>query len=937
MGGLKSLARVEATLKNFDNIAKAETNEGTVKIRATANRLRAIPTIGKQEQIQAKGGPVVLVAPATALKTAIFAVREAVVNGHGLWTWQHIQAKVPEVNSVTSRSEVKQLKKKIEVAYKESLDIGKEVNKVLEQKNPEVDAPFKSTNFTEFQAELNSRGKLLAQEFSPSGKNWGIVATLAKIDDPFLFQDKAAVQTAIEARVKNHVDTFGKLPTRQKVMEMAVQQANTIKMAVDAIPVEDLDIVNLSMTDLSSSVIGFKDFPHPQMRAMVEKQAQELLRAGGDFQDAMNMILVRDDVMVPLYNELLQTKFDAIDAVPMAEGEDPRLKPSLKAKAMMPGTHFYDYLVNNLGGPKLRGEAVETYRRLLNINLRNQADKMSIVEIGKAAYLTAVRTQIASEGEHDAQSLAEMSAPLIPELKQQLAKHGEINWVGFSNQAGTKKILDDIKATIHQPLQDGMSADFVQDAHRSTFTYHIEGLEPFTNNHLVDKTQREEVAMAGLKAVVDHHPGAIASLSRIINQNGIALGPNTALGKAYLENPEEGFAEMRMSQEGDGGPEGKSQFLEYSVTQKGADKLEVSYNFFFKAEEFFTMGMRTYPVNRDSKLAGDVNTFNYGVHQKVTTEYDVKDLQNGIINPKLVGKPMIEMHLKPDWGKIAMQTQEQEFREKTMMYDNPKTNALRDLAFTLGNDYDKAIEIGAPRLNDWAVLNQLSPGRVSLSDTKSTLVDVPFSDAVKARLTNEIEQLSAATDAVGGTIDPDFGLPKQFLEDVERQQNQFQGFDGKMKVAENKGQTIAMLDRFAGNPNAAKALACACNQALIGTLMREHATTAIPGAIVGLGVKPENGNRSFQLTRLGNGNVGLRLENYQRLNSVNISQGADSKSFLQRSWPDGVQANPDLFDFKCVVDLELDQLNLLDGKLKVVNTPNYEYQFNLRPDWNNVV
>jgi hypothetical protein len=483
-----------------------------------------------------------------------------------------------------------------------------------------------------------------------------------------------------------------------------------------------------------------------------------------------------------------------------------------------------------------------------------------------------------------------------------------------------------------------MSADFVQDAHRSTFTYHIEGLEPFTNNHLVDKQEREDVSIAGLKAVVDHHPGAIASLSRIINQNGIALGPNVALGKAYLENPEEGFAQMRMSQEGDGGPEGKSQHLEYSVTQKGADKLEVSYNFFFKAEELFTMGMRTYPVNRDNKLAGDISTVNYGVHQKVTAEFDVKELQNGIINPKLVGKPMIEMHLKPDWGKIAMQIEEEAFREKTMIYDNPKTNALRDLAFTLGNDYDKAIEIGAPRLNDWAVLNQLSPGRVSLSDDKPTLVDVRFSDEAKARLTSEIEKLSESTDAVGGSIDPNSGLPKQYLADIERQTNQFQGTDGNIKTAENEGQTIAMLNRFVGgNDNAAKALACACNQGLIGTLMSEHAKTAIPGAKLALGVKAEDSTRTYQLKRLGNGNVNLRMETYQPMSSVTFVQEAGIKSFAQREWPKDVQANADQFDFKCVVDIELDQAHLYDGKLKIVNTPTYDYQFNLRPDWDNVL
>lgn len=167
-----------------------------------------------------------------------------------------------------------------------------------------------------------------------------------------------------------------------------------------------------------------------------------------------------------------------------------------------------------------------------------------------------------------------------------------------------------------------------------------------------------------------------------------------------------------------------------------------------------------------------------------------------------------------------------------------------------------------------------------------------------AKLTSEIEKLSSASDAVGGTIDPKFNLPKQYLEDLGRQKNEFQGRDGKMKTAENLEQTIAMLDKFSGNENAA---------------------------------------RTYQLRRLSNGNVSLHMEAFNPMVSVGILAQNELKTVAQRPWPSGVTANKDEFDFKCITDIEFDQGELLQGKLKVVGTPVFDYAFNLRPDWDNVL
>jgi hypothetical protein len=42
----------------------------------------------------------------------------------------------------------------------------------------------------------------------------------------------------------------------------------------------------------------------------------------------------------------------------------------------------------------------------------------------------------------------------------------------------------------------------------------------------------------------------------------------------------------------------------------------------------------------------------------VSIELDRKDLEKGIIKPKLITPPTVELHIKPDWGKLAMLNQE---------------------------------------------------------------------------------------------------------------------------------------------------------------------------------------------------------------------------------------------------------------------------------------
>ena len=105
--------------------------------------------------------------------------------------------------------------------------------------------------------------------------------------------------------------------------------------------------------------------------------------------------------MYPLHEERLQHMFAEVDAVPRRPNEDPREKMALKIKNLMPGSRFYEYLSANQSGPKLNGEAVDTYQRALFVNLRDHGDSMSIVDIAKSAYACAQKVQSENHGPKD--------------------------------------------------------------------------------------------------------------------------------------------------------------------------------------------------------------------------------------------------------------------------------------------------------------------------------------------------------------------------------------------------------------------------------------------------------------------------------------------------------------------------------------------------------
>lgn len=939
MGGIKGLPRVEAQIGILDGVAKAQKNGADVTVASSVGKIRSIASVNASDKVQLREGGGVSVAPSTALKIAIHGVKQAVVNGHGLWTWQHMQARIPELNKgkVTEGSEASKLKKQIQVAYKEALNVTKEVDKVLKQTNPAVDGPIEAKNFEEYVGELQKRGEALAKEFSPSGKNWSIVALVAKVDDPFILMDQAALQKQIEVRVKQHVETYGKLPTRQKVIEMAAQQASYLNMPETGVAAEDVDIVDLSLTDLSADFAGYKDFPSPKMRAAVEScmESAKFQDAGGDFKDAMNMTYVNSKVMDPLHAERLQGMFAQIDAAPQQTGEHPLQKMALKVKNLMPGSRFFQYLSANSSGSKLNGEAINAYQRLLYTSLRDYGQKMNPVEIARNAYACAQKVQSQNLGPQNDATFQTVSRAFTPELKSQLATKGEINWIGVADDAGTKALLNHLRTVPTQEAHDGYGDTFLTDSNRSTFTFHF-GSDKVITNTKGDDTERTELAKLGVRTMVDHDPIAAKTLSQVLSQDGIGYKPNEILTNLYHADFDKDAVMIRQTGTDDKGPDELEQKLEYIASMTSPNTIEVTYDFYTKADQML-VGSSFLPVNRDHKLSGDVSPANYAVHQRATVELSIDDLKNGVVNPKMVVKPMIEMHVKPDWGKIKTEQEDTDFRMSLLGKSAEETRAFNELAFSLGNDYQKTKEVGEARLPAWKALSRLAPGQVSLADNQETLVKHEFSAQAVLDMSKEIEGLSSSGDSVGNNIDVISGLPQQYLSDVSRQTNQFVSSDGSIKQADNEAQAIAMLNKLAKNDAAAKALGCLCNQALLGIISTQHMKDAIPGGTLTTIPASEVGNAQwiYKLARLPNGNISLELDASSAIRGVNVSTPEDGgQIILNHVWPEDQKISEDNYEMKIAANIELDNAALEKGDLKIVNTPVYGYTLRLKPDWN---
>ena len=64
------------------------------------------------------------------------------------------------------------------------------------------------------------------------------------------------------------------------------------------------------------------------------------------------------------------------------------------------------------------------------------------------------------------------------------------------------------------------------------------------------------------------------------------------------------------------------------------------------------------PINRSIDLQGALSEQNAAMRQSIKVVFNMADLANGVLEPRISQAPQIELHIAPDWGLIATMRRE---------------------------------------------------------------------------------------------------------------------------------------------------------------------------------------------------------------------------------------------------------------------------------------
>jgi hypothetical protein len=638
-------------LELLDNVSDAQKKGQPIKVRPSKSNAEKLEPSNVAFE-KGKGPQELKSNHIIAIKDVAHELKKEVQIRSGSATWKILKHRVPELDAPTHHTEAKALKKAIEDAYSDkSLDAASKIDLLLKNPNASVQAPIQAKNFEEYEGALNARGDALVNEFGPEGEIWPLVEELVGAPSKAPKEELLGAKALLQANIRSYIAENGVLPERAEVLDMAIERVRYIfPDAAKALPKLGINNELLDFKD-SNIKLGLKDFPTAASRAQVEELAKQ--SNDGDFQKAMYQVWSNDKLMLDAYSEQLSGKLLEIEKLPVEPGNvDEQLKEKLKIFA--PGTKLFAYLKVFNGDPGLTGESGGEYIRLIYKQLQDNPD-IKPSELAQQAYLAAQKVEIARLQHRDPALIKVVSEPFPDVLVTQLQKEREINWVHVVDSQAQKGFLADLTGDRlkNKPVNaDGFALAFEADADRDTFDFSFgRGVQRVDRGSGGDVKRLLGLMSKGNKTVQ-------ATLSKLINQNGIALPTGEFLEAAY--NPKLGK---------DGGPSaivkesnamgGRSNFENvYTLRDAPNNKVICEYDFVRIGDQLMINGNTFIPINRDLKLRGDASFENYTERRKVSIELDRKDLEKGVIKPKFITPPTIELHIKPDWGKLAILAKE---------------------------------------------------------------------------------------------------------------------------------------------------------------------------------------------------------------------------------------------------------------------------------------
>ena len=394
-------------------------------------------------------------------------------------------------------------------------------------------------------------------------------------------------------------------------------------------------------------------------------------------------------------------------------GSESSSNPNLKAldrrlKDLMPGSRLFGYIASRAGEPQLGPQALSQYKRtLLDLlkkswtpeDLANCKDlpaelfqdsgassasasasddhrllsaeelAQEVLDTAKSAYHTAQVQQRKSAQPADPQTLRVLERTLLPELAQQLSQTGAVDTFVMATQDDQKAWLDLLSRMLKRDVTldpSGYPQQFVVDLERGDWTYETldrpdlhrpNVVTPGSRNFLPTGTPANTTIQAH-QAFFAGHARAGQALSHLLHQDGIGMlslsWTNSSYSRGHLANGGENM--LWLDQNASVDPTRPNYEGGYTIRELPRGRVEVEYQRMVPATSLgFSPGdpAKSIPINRGEHFDGKTTAENAALHQTFTLQFEMRDLDRGIVNPTFSKTPQTRVRFEPDWGQIA--------------------------------------------------------------------------------------------------------------------------------------------------------------------------------------------------------------------------------------------------------------------------------------------
>ncbi|MFN5699543.1 MAG: hypothetical protein ACK47V_02735 [Betaproteobacteria bacterium] len=520
--------------------------------------------------------------------------------------------------------------------------------------------------FDYHEAGLELLADAVTADFAPPGTGWALASRFAGDETPLTAKDRETIPMILSARVREHVRSQGKLPSRELVFNLAVALACE-RLHKPAPPYFGSDPNAVDLGQYGEG-LGRADFPTAELQQAVESLAQESgvnvgsLDLSTALPKAMLRIWLDQGRMLAGYGTRLHDEFVAINAeVPVAGAPEPgsvesfdlrQLQQTKKIQMLMPGSKLFEYLRACNPDPALGPEALQSYRAAMLDHI-----SMGTTDFGthaQTAYLEAQNQERAREQPKDPATLAALARSLSPKMAKAMAESGRVDTFLEATPDWQKSMLESMSEPGDDAVADGYHPTFIQDIIRTHWVFERNGQVDHEKPgpQLAAKLQKYE-------SFFDGNTQAARTLGNVLHQRNIGSFMERRARSAYSAGRPELEATHFASLEDVGVfPLRDAHDAQVNLRRLEPGMVEVEYTALRAANTLTLNGTHDLPINRSIDLQGALSEQTAAMRQTIKAVFNLADLANGVLEPRISQAPQIELHIAPDWGLIATMRRE---------------------------------------------------------------------------------------------------------------------------------------------------------------------------------------------------------------------------------------------------------------------------------------